>query len=133
VTLTGPAQAFTLTNTGNVPLTGIAQGALVGPNRQTGRSSGCFRPADRQARPVARQTTLAVGASCLITVQFRPLVTEPLHSLSATLSVTDAAGTQTAALTGTATGAAISISPQRRQGHHGSGHVTGTNLTVATA
>jgi hypothetical protein len=100
-----PAQVFRLTNTGNVTLTGITQGTI------SGTDSGDF--------PVARiastcgpagggqfvgQTTLAPGASCAVTVQFRPPTTDTAGAKGpATLSVTDAAGTQTATpLTGTA-------------------------------
>jgi len=50
------------------------------------------------------QTTLAPGAACVVSVQFRPAAAPggPLGAQAATVSVTDAAGTQTSTLTGTA-------------------------------
>jgi hypothetical protein len=131
---------FTLQNTGNLPLTGVLQGTLGGTNPTDWsiiRLLSTCGPAG--GGQLLGQTTLAVapalGSACAITVQFRPLTTEPLNSLSATLSVTDAAGTQTSALTGTATGAGLaSIAPT--SGVRGTTvpiTLTGTNLTVATA
>jgi len=49
------------------------------------------------------QTTLAPGAACAVTVQFRPLTTDLINSVRpATVQVTDSAGTQTSLLNGTA-------------------------------
>jgi hypothetical protein len=43
-----------------------------------------------------------VGATCNIEVQFKPLTAQAAGAKPATISVTDAAGTQTATLNGTA-------------------------------
>jgi len=97
-----PAQAFTLTNTGNVPLTGITQGTLSGANTAdfaTVRLLSTCGPAT--GGQLVATTTLAPGATCTTLVQFKPLTAEALGTKTATLSVTDLAGTQTAALTGT--------------------------------
>jgi hypothetical protein len=99
----GPVQIFTLTNTGNVTLTGIAQGALGGTNPTEFtiiRLLSTCGPAG--GGQLLGQTTLAPGAGCVVTVQFRPLTTQTTGAKSATVSVTDAAGTQTSTLTGTA-------------------------------
>ena len=89
-----PAQIFTLTNTGNVPLTGITQGALAGPN-----ASEFVRLLSTCGSGLA---TLAPGATCMVTVQFKPLTAQSTGLKSATISVTDLAGTQASTLTGTA-------------------------------
>jgi len=47
-------------------------------------------------------TTLAPNATCVVTVQFRPLTTQTTGAKTATVSVTDLAGTQSSTLTGTA-------------------------------
>jgi len=92
-----------LTNNGNVPLTGIAQAALIGLNPTEFSIirlvSTCGPSGNGQ---LAGQTTLAPGAACVVSVQFRPLTTQPLGAQAASVSVTDAAGTQTSTLTGTA-------------------------------
>jgi len=134
-----PTQAFTLQNTGNLTLTNILQGQLGGTNPSDWsivRLLSTCGPAG--GGQLLGQTSLApgtgLGTFCVVTVQFRPLFTEPLNSLSATVSVTDAAGTQSSTLTGTATGAGlISIAPT--SGVRGTTvpvTLTGTNLTVAT-
>jgi hypothetical protein len=46
--------------------------------------------------------TLAPGATCFIAVQFKPLTSQPVGLESITLTVIDSAGTQSAALNGTA-------------------------------
>jgi hypothetical protein len=101
--LAAPTQVFTLTNTGNVALTGVAQAALGGIDAAqftvVRLLSSCGPAGNGQ---VAGQTTLAPGAACAVTVQFRPGTTTTLGAKSATVSVTDAAGTQTSTLTGTA-------------------------------
>jgi hypothetical protein len=102
-TTAGPVQAFTLTNTGNVTLTGIAQGALGGTNATewfVNRLLSTCGPAG--GGQLLGQTTLAPGAACVVTVQFRPQTTQTTGAKTATISVTDAAGTQTSTLTGTA-------------------------------
>jgi hypothetical protein len=98
-----PAQAFTLTNTGNVTLTGIAQGALGGVNASefsVVRLLSTCGPAG--GGQLTGLTTLAPGATCTVTVQFKPLTAQSTGVKNATVSVTDAAGTQTSTLTGTA-------------------------------
>jgi hypothetical protein len=98
-----PRQVFTLTNTGNVNLTGITQGALGGTNPTEFSIirllSTCGPAGNGQAVGL---TTLAPGASCIVTVQFAPVTAQPIGPKSATVSVTDAAGTQTSNLSGTA-------------------------------
>jgi len=98
-----PSQAFTLTNTGNVPLTGITQGALGGTNASEFATiyllSSCGPAANGQ---FTANTTLAPGATCVVRVQFKPLTAQTTGLKNATISVTDSVGTQTAALKGTA-------------------------------
>jgi hypothetical protein len=91
-----PSFAFTLTNTGNVTLTGITQGSLGGANT-----------ADYAIVPALSTcgntfTSLAPGATCVVRAQFKPLTSEAVGVKNATISVTDLAGTQTSTLTGTA-------------------------------
>jgi hypothetical protein len=98
-----PSQAFTLTNSGNVNLTGIGHGTLGGANPTeftvVAASSTCGPAGGAQT---VGQTTLAPGASCMFTVRFTPLTTQSTGVKTATASVADGAGTQTSNLTGTA-------------------------------
>jgi hypothetical protein len=101
--LTCPVQLFRLTNTGNVTLTGITQGTLAGANASEFtilRVMSTCGPAG--GGQVLGQTTLAPGASCMVTVRFTPLTSQPIGVKTATMSVTDAGGTQTSTLSGTA-------------------------------
>jgi hypothetical protein len=98
-----PAQMFTLTNTGNVTLTGIGNGVLGGTNS----TEYTLRPLLSTCGPagggqLVANTTLAPGATCVVTVQFQPKTAQSTGIKNATISVTDAAGTQTSTLTGTA-------------------------------
>jgi hypothetical protein len=94
-----PAQIFTLTNNGNVNLTGVGPGVLGGTAANVanyaiiGSLSNCGN---------ATHTTLTPGATCVVTVQFRPLTAQLAGLKAATISVTDLAGTQTSNLNGTA-------------------------------
>jgi len=101
--LAAPTQTFTLTNTGNVTITGVAQAVLGGTNPtefSVVRLLSTCGPAGNGQ--FLGQTTLAPGAACAVTVQFRPLTTQTTGAKSATVSVTDLAGTQTSTLSGTA-------------------------------
>jgi Bacterial Ig domain len=98
-----PIQTYTLSNTGNVTLTGITQGVLGGANAAdffVNRLLSTCGPAG--GGQLLGRTTLAPGATCVVTVQFRPLTAEAAGTKTATISVTDAAGTQSSTLTGTA-------------------------------
>ncbi len=101
--LADPAQGFTLTNTGNVTLTGITQGSLSGPNT----ADYALRPLLSNCGPAGNgqlgsNITLAPGATCNIEVQFQPLTSEAAGTKTVTVSVTDAAGTQSVIIKGNA-------------------------------
>jgi hypothetical protein len=98
-----PIQTYTLSNTGNVTLTGITQGVLGGANAAdffVNRALSTCGPAGNGQ--LLGRTTLAPGATCVVTLQFRPLTAEAIGIKTATISVTDSAGTQTSTLTGNA-------------------------------
>jgi trimeric autotransporter adhesin len=88
---TSAPTTFTLTNAGNATLSITSFGI-------NGASSPSFLQGASSCG-----ASLAAGASCTIAVSFTPT---SAGTFTATLSVTDAVGTQTAALTGTATTAA---------------------------
>jgi hypothetical protein len=98
-----PSRAFTLQNTGGVPLTGITQGVLGGANPGeyaiVPLLSTCGPAGGGQ---VVTNTTLAPNATCVITVQFKPQTALTIGLKPATVSVTDSVGTQTSTLSGTA-------------------------------
>jgi hypothetical protein len=100
-----PAQGFTLTNTGNLTLTAIAQAALGGTapnpaNYTIVRALSTCGPTG--GGQLVANTTLAPGATCAVRVQFKPLTAQSAGLKPATVSVSDAAGTQTSTLNGTA-------------------------------
>jgi len=100
-----PVRVFTLRNTGTVPLTGITQGVLNGTpadlaNYSVVRLLSTCGPAG--GGQLAGQTTLAPGAACIVTVQFKPLTGQVTGLKPVGISVTDLAGTQASVLNGTA-------------------------------
>ena len=104
VGLLGPVQIFTLRNTGTVPVTGITQATLAGTSLGdyaiVRLLSTCGPAGNGQLLP---QTSLNPGSSCVVTVQFRPLTTDQIHTVRpATVQVLDSAGTQSSLLNGTA-------------------------------
>ena len=88
--LNDPFTIFTLTNTGNVTLTGITQATLSGANAADFAVffSTCGPAGGGQ---VIANTTLAPGAFCNVIVQFKPLTAEAAGTKTATLSITDLA------------------------------------------
>ena len=101
-----PYQAFTLTNTGNVTLTGIGHGTLGGT--AANQANYALRPllsscGAAGGGQLVSNTTLAPGATCVVTLQFQPQTGQsPAGLRPATVSVTDAAGTQSSTLSGSA-------------------------------
>ncbi len=87
---TSASQTFTLTNSQTTAATGLSISF-------TGTNATDFAETDNCG------TSLAANSSCAINVTFTPGAT---GSRSATLSVTDSAGTQTSSLTGTGVGSA---------------------------
>jgi hypothetical protein len=134
-----PTQVFTLTNTGTGTLTGIAQGALGGANPldyTVNRAASTCGPAG--GGQMLGQTTLAPGASCIVTVQFTPRTTTPAGADGATLTVAYGPGTHTAtaALNGivnkTLLPAALTFASTARGTTSATQTVTLTNNTGAT-
>jgi len=99
----GPCQVFTLTNNTGATLTGIGNGVLTGTNASDYTIvrilSSCGPAGGGQ---LIGRTSLPNGASCAVTVQFLPKSTDTAGAKTATVSVTDSAGTQAASITGTA-------------------------------
>jgi hypothetical protein len=92
--LLDPVRMFTLTNTGNVTLTGISNtlsGTATDLANYANLGTTCGVPG-----------TLAPGGTCVIAVQFKPLTAQAAGLKAITLNVTDSAGTQSAAINGTA-------------------------------
>jgi len=86
------AQPVTITNTGDLPLTGIA----IGVSAEFQETNNCT-------------TQLAAGAVCTINVQFAPT---QLGAVTGALTIGDALRTQTVSLSGTGTTpGAISVNP----------------------
>ena len=84
-------------------MTGIAQGALSGTNTAdftvTRLLSNCGPTGNGQ---LVANTTLAPGASCTVTVGFRPLTSEAAGPKTVNVNVTDSFGTQTVTINATA-------------------------------
>jgi hypothetical protein len=101
--LFAPLQAFTLTNTGTATLSVLNPASLGGTNPADFNIdrllSSCGPAGNGQ---LVATTSLAPGASCIVTVAFHPRTGTAAGARSATLSIVDGAGTQTSTLTGTA-------------------------------
>ena len=93
-----PLQVFTLTNTGNVPLTGITPAVLGGTAANDANYAILFPGFSCGSSA----TPLVPGGTCAVIVQFKPLTAQAAGPKPATISVTDVAGTQTSILNGTA-------------------------------
>jgi len=96
-----PAQTFTLTNTGNVPLTGISAGTITGAGSNA--ANYVWRPllSTCGTGTLGGITSLNPGGTCTVYVQFQPQSNQTTGLKAATLSVSDLAGTQSSALNGT--------------------------------
>jgi hypothetical protein len=90
----GPTQIFTLTNTGNVTMTGIGAATFT-----AGSAANFVKIAGAPTTCGVTQFSLTAGSSCTVVVQFQG--TGTAGAKAATLTITDSFGTQTDALTGT--------------------------------
>jgi hypothetical protein len=99
---TDPNQGFTLTNNGNVALNTIGAVSLTGANIADYSIVGALTTCGTGSGQLVHITSLAPGANCTITVQFKPLTAEPAGTKNAQVRVTDAAGTQSSTLSGKA-------------------------------
>jgi hypothetical protein len=99
---TDPNQGFTLTNNGNVALNTIGAVSLTGANIADYSIVGALTTCGTGSGQLVHITSLAPGANCTITVQFKPLTAEPAGTKNAQVKVTDAAGTQSSTLSGKA-------------------------------
>jgi hypothetical protein len=101
--LFAPVFGFTLTNTGTATLTNIVSPTITANSANFSivallTSCGTINPL-----PIGRRTSLNPGQSCTITVRFDPPVSDAANSAqNGTVSITDAVGTQTSSLSGTA-------------------------------
>jgi hypothetical protein len=93
--LLDPVRMFTLSNTGNVVLTGIS-------NSLSGAAADLANYANLGTTCGASPGTLAPGGTCTIVVGFKPLTAQAAGLKAISLNVTDSAGTQSAAINGTA-------------------------------
>jgi hypothetical protein len=114
---TSPAQAFTLTNSMASTVTNISISFTGTNSSDFGQTNTC-------------PTSLAVNASCAINVTFTPGAT---GSRSATLMVTDSAGTQSSALSGTGTSADVTPPTTQITTPANGATLTGTVTVTATA
>jgi hypothetical protein len=95
-------QGFTLTNVGNVTLTGIAVQALSGTDAGKFSLVPLLSTCAGVTGEAAPLTTLPPGEGCVVTVRFQPLATDTKATRHATLTINSAAPPQTAAITGNA-------------------------------
>ncbi|HEY0745101.1 MAG TPA: choice-of-anchor D domain-containing protein [Steroidobacteraceae bacterium] len=100
---TAPMQMFTLKNTGNAALSLPSVPVLGGNNPVDFNIDRFFTTCGTGSGQFFGMASLAPGASCVITVVFHPLTSDPtVGAESATVSITEAGGTQSSTLTGTA-------------------------------
>jgi hypothetical protein len=90
-------QGFTLTNTGNVTLTGIAVQPLSGTDAGKFNLVPLLSTCAGVTGQAAPLTTLPPGEGCVVTVRFQPLATDTKATRHATLAINSAAGVGTAA------------------------------------
>jgi hypothetical protein len=95
-------QGFTLTNVGNVTLTGIAVAPLTGTDAGKFNFVPLLSTCAGAAGAAVPLTTLAPAQSCVVTVRFQPLATDTKATRHATLTINSAAAAQIAAITGKA-------------------------------
>ncbi len=86
-----------------MPLTNIGNGVLGGANTADYAIVPLFSTCGPTGNgQITGTTVLQPNGTCVVTVQFKPLTAEAAGTKTATVSVTDSAGTQTSNLTGQA-------------------------------
>ena len=119
VSSASPAQAFTLTNSGNTALT-LSGIAISGANASDfSQTNNCG-------------SSVAAGANCAVSVTFKPAATG-VRSATVTLTDNAASSPQTVALSGTGTASAVSISPSSVAFGNQTVGTTSTGQTVTLA